>query len=65
MGAKDAKAREFLSDNERFSDLFNFYLFKGKQVIKPNDLQEKDTASVLSHYGLIRKKYKNKSGAIY
>lgn len=28
MGAKDAKAREFLSNNERFADLFNFYLFK-------------------------------------
>ena len=50
MGAKDAKAREFLSNNERFADLFNFYLFKGKQVIKPSDLQEKDTASVLSLY---------------
>lgn len=55
MGTKDAKAREFLSNNERFADLFNFYLLKGKQVIKPNDLQEKDTASVLSLYGIDKK----------
>ena len=55
MGAKDVKAREFLSNNERFADLFNFYLFHGKQVIKPNDLQEKDTASVLSLYGIDKK----------
>ena len=55
MGAKDAKAREFLSNNERFADLFNFYLFKGKQVIKPSDLQEKDTATVLSLYGIDKK----------
>ena len=27
MGAKDTKAKEFLSDNERFADLFNYYLF--------------------------------------
>ena len=47
MGAKDAKAREFLSNNERFADLFNFYLFKGKQVIKPSDFQ---------YYGLDKKK---------
>ena len=44
-----------LSNNERFADLFNFYLFKGKQVIKPSDLQEKDTASVLSLYGIDKK----------
>ena len=55
MGAKDVKVREFLSNNERFADLFNFYLFHGKQVIKPNDLQEKDTASVLSLYGIDKK----------
>ena len=55
MSAKDAKAREFLSNNERFADLFNFYLFKGRQVIKPGDLQEKDTASVLSLYGIDKK----------
>ncbi len=30
MGAKDAKAREFLSNNERFADLLNYYLFDGR-----------------------------------
>lgn len=51
MGAKDAKAREFLSNNERFADLFNYYLFEGRQVIRPEDLEERDTAEVLSLYG--------------
>ena len=51
MGAKDAKAREFLSNNERFSDLFNYYLFDGRPVIKPEDLEERDTTAVLSLYG--------------
>lgn len=51
MGAKDTKAKEFLSNNERFADLFNYYLFKGRQVIRPEDLEERDTTEVLSLYG--------------
>mgnify|MGYP007123081883 FL=1 len=27
MGAKDTKAKEFLSNNERFADLFNYYSY--------------------------------------
>ena len=48
MGAKDTKAKEFLSNNERFADVFNYYMFDGKSVIKPEDLQEKDTTEVIS-----------------
>ncbi len=55
MGAKDAAASTFLSDNERFADLFNYYLFEGRQVIRPEDLEERDTTEVLSLYGRNRK----------
>ncbi|MDE5698114.1 MAG: Rpn family recombination-promoting nuclease/putative transposase [Lachnospiraceae bacterium] len=55
MGTKDAKAKEFLSDNERFADLFNYYLFGGRQVIRPEDLEERDTTEVLSLYGRDKK----------
>lgn len=48
MGAKDAKAKEFLSNNKRFADLFNYYLFEGRRVIKPEDLEERDTTGVLA-----------------
>lgn len=51
MGAKDTKAKEFLSDNERFADLFNYYLFDGKSVINAQDLLEQDTTKVLSIFG--------------
>lgn len=51
MGAKDTKAKEFLSDNERFADLFNYYLYDGRQVIKAMDLQEQDATQVLSVFG--------------
>lgn len=30
MGVKDIKAKEYLSDNTRFADLCNYYLFEGK-----------------------------------
>ncbi len=55
MGAKDAKAREFLSNNERFADLLNYYLFDGRQAIRPEDLEERDTTEVLSLYGRNKK----------
>lgn len=52
MSAKDTKAKEFLSNNERFADLFNYYLFEGRQVIRPEDLQERDTTEMISLYGM-------------
>lgn len=55
MGAKDAKAKQFLSNNERFADVFNYYLFDGRQVINPEDLAERDAAEVLSLYGRNRR----------
>ncbi|MBQ6995634.1 MAG: Rpn family recombination-promoting nuclease/putative transposase [Lachnospiraceae bacterium] len=55
MGAKDTKAKEFLSDNRRFADLFNYYLYDGDQVIKAEDLCERDTAKVLSFFGADKK----------
>lgn len=55
MSAKDTKAKEFLTNNERFADIFNYYLFDGNPVIDPEDLQEKDTTKVLSLYGVDRK----------
>lgn len=34
MNEKDIKAKEYLSDNKRFADLFNYYLFDGRQIIE-------------------------------
>lgn len=38
-----------------FSDLFNYYLFEGRQVIKASDLCERDTTEVLSIFGTDKK----------
>ena len=51
MGAKDTKAKEYLSANRRFADLCNAVLFDGEQTIKAENLQERDTAEVLSMLG--------------
>ena len=55
MGAKDTKAKEFLSDNFRFADLCNFYLFQGEPVIQAENLVEQDTTELLSVFGMQEK----------
>ena len=48
MSEKDTVAKNFLSDNRRFADLCNYYLFGGNQVIQPENLQEQDTTELIS-----------------
>ena len=52
MGTKDSKAKEYLSDNTRFSEICNYVLFDGEKVIKPEYLKECDTTEVLSVFGI-------------
>ena len=40
-----------MQDSAVFADLFNFYLYDGEQVIKPNNLTPFDTTSVVLPYG--------------
>lgn len=39
----DVILKNFWRQNERFADLFNAVIFRGKQIIKPEDLTERDT----------------------
>ena len=55
MGTKDSKAKEYLSDNTRFSEICNYVLFDGEKIIKPEDLKECDTTEVLSVFGIDKK----------
>ena len=55
LGTKDSKAKEYLSDNTRFSEICNYVLFDGDKVIKPEDLKECDTTEVLSVFGIDKK----------
>ena len=42
MGKKDIITKKYLEQPEIFADAFNYYLFNGKNVIKPADLKEQD-----------------------
>jgi len=52
MGAIDTEAKAYLSNPEYFSDVFNFWLYKGRRVIQAADLKELDTTAVAIPYGL-------------
>lgn len=47
----DTVLKNYWSDNEKFADIFNAVLFEGRQVIKPEELEDMDTeeSSVLEH----------------
>lgn len=47
----DTVLKNYWRDNERFADFFNAVLFGGKQIIKPEELEDGDTeeSSILEH----------------
>ena len=51
MSEKDAITKEYMQDNEIFADAFNYYLYNGEQVIKPEQLKPLDTAQIVLPYG--------------
>ena len=57
MGTKDSKAKEYLSDNTRFSEICNYVLFDGEKVIKPENLKECNKEDVLKYIRLFRMVY--------
>ena len=42
MGKADIAVKNWLSDKERFADLFNGTVFGGKQVVLPENLEDMD-----------------------
>ena len=47
----DAITKDYLSDNIIFSDVFNCYVYGGKQVIQPKQLEERDSTAITIPYG--------------
>ena len=47
----DAITKDYLSDNIIFSDVFNCYVYGGKQVIQPEQLEERDSTAITIPYG--------------
>ena len=44
MGKKDNVTKTYMKNSAVFADAFNFYVYNGEQVLKPEDLKELDTA---------------------
>ena len=51
MGKKDTVTKDYMSDNATFADAFNFLIYGGRQVIKPEQLKELDTTAIALPYG--------------
>ena len=50
MSDKDSVTKQYMQDNNIFADAFNFFLYDGEQVIKPEQLRPLDTTSVAMPY---------------
>lgn len=46
MSKKNTISKAYMSDNEKFADVFNFYVYHGKQKIKPEHLSERDITEI-------------------
>ncbi len=51
MGVIDAEGKGYLSNNKFFADAFNFLVYGGEEVIKPERLKELDTTELTIPYG--------------
>lgn len=51
MGSLDTEGKKYLSNNEIFADAFNYLMYNGEEVIKPENLTELDTTSIAVPYG--------------
>ena len=46
MGSKDVVSKDYMRDESIFADVFNFKIYGGRQVVKPQSLTELDTAEL-------------------
>ena len=51
LGALDTEGKQYLSNPVFFADAFNYLLYDGEQIIKPEELQELDTTELIVPYG--------------
>lgn len=51
MGKTNGITNKYVRENEIFADVFNFYIYNGKQVIDPKQLHPLDTAEIGTPFG--------------
>ena len=47
MGDMDNETKKFIEKNRIFADVFNYFIYDGEQVIKPDDLHQLDTTEII------------------
>ncbi len=47
MGKQDLMSKRYMSDNDKFADVFNYYLYNGEQIIKAENLTEKSVSEMI------------------
>ena len=47
VGTADAITKAYIRENAVFADAFNYFIYKGRQVVKPEELQEVDTTEIV------------------
>ena len=48
MGKIDSITKQYMDDNSRFADAFNYFIFHGQSVIQKEELVEQDTTELLA-----------------
>ena len=51
MGRADTATKNFMRQNDVFADAFNFYLYGGRQVLHPEQLNELDSTELSYPFG--------------
>lgn len=51
MSEKDSVTKQYMQNAEIFADAFNYLIYNGEQVIKPENLHEMDTTAIVLPYG--------------
>ena len=47
IGAADTITKAYIRENAVFADAFNYFIYKGSQVVSPEELQEVDTTEII------------------
>ncbi len=51
MGKPDTATREYINDSRIFADVFNYFIYDGKKVIDPQNLEKLDSSTLLTVFG--------------
>lgn len=46
MGKPDTATREYINDSQIFADVFNYFIYDGRKVVDPRNLEKLDEFSL-------------------